>query len=329
MSYRNVRVPKCHGPRVLTGYTLNGYEVVILENELLRVVINVGRGAAIPEFQYKPADLDVMYKTFGGMRHHSDFTLSDYNVRPLFDYHPEGWFECFPSGSAGVKQAGAEIGFHGEVWGLPFEIGAVQEDAGQCAVTLTAFTMRSPWKLVKTFALRQNDPTLYLEETATNLATQELGVMWGQHPLFGAPFVDGKCYIELPGNTVVQDWTNLASGGKWPVDDLGVDRSKVCAQESHSSKMLFITDLRQGQYRLCSPTWKLAFELQWNKDDFPWCWYYENAGVEDYPGWGKGYGVALEPFTGLPKAIERDQGVIKIAGGQSKTVNFEARVVAI
>ena len=325
--FKNVQTPKCHGPRVLTGYTLNGYELGILENELLRVVVNASRGAMLPEMTYKPADLDVLFKNPCGLRPHDSYSVSSYGIDPIRDHHPGGWYECFPSGSTAVKQQGAQIGFHGEIWGLPFEINSVSEDNNQCSVTMTAFTHRTPWKLVKTFSLKKNDPTLYLEETATNLGMTDLTVMWGQHPFFGAPFIDEHCIVEIAGSSFFDHNDNPMVRRRWPLTGAGIDLSKVSAHKPISGNTFFVTDLSEGKYRIVSPTWKLAFELCWDAAKFPYCWMFSMTNSKSAPWWGRGYGIALEPFTGLPKAIEEGHGVISIAADKSETVRFEARIV--
>lgn len=325
--YKNPQCPKCHGPRVLTGYTLHGSEIVILENELLRVAVNVGRGAMVPEFLYKPADLDVLFKNSCGLRPMGTFSVSSYDVNPLMDHHPGGWYECFPSGSAPVKHRGAAIGFHGEIWGLPFELNSVREDNEGCSATMTAVTVRTPWKLVKTFSLKTNDPTLYLEETATNLGQVDLDVLWGQHPMFGAPFLDEHCRIEIPAATFLSPSDNPKVPHRWPTGEDGIDLSSVRGPQSRQGKMVYVTDLSEGRYRIVSPRWKLAFEMCWDKARFPYCWLYENACEPGAPWFGRTYTLALEPFTGLPKALEEGQGVISIPAGKSETVRFEARIV--
>jgi galactose mutarotase-like enzyme len=325
--YRNVQRPKCHGPRVLKGYTLNGYEIIILENEFLRAVINVGRGAMVPELLYKPRDLDVLYKNPNGMRPHDTFTLSSYENHPLADHHPGGWYECFPSGSAPVRQEGVHIGFHGEIWGLPFELNSATESDTECSATMTAYTIRTPWKLEKTFSMKKNDPTLYLKETATNLGAIDLTVMWGQHPYFGAPFIDDKCRLELPATGFFDHSEDPMIRRRWPMDANGRDLTKVGGQKSGIGRMVFVTDFETGKYRIVSPTWNVALEMCWDADKFPYCWMYENCNQK--AGWGRSYGIAVEPFTGLPKAIEEGHGVLPIKGGESETVAFEMRIVPL
>ena len=242
---------------------------------------------------------------------------------------PGGWYECFPSGSDPVKQNGVHLGFHGEVWGLPFNLESVSEDINSCSVSLSGFTVRTPWKLTKTFTLKRNDPTLYSEETALNQGKVDLDVLWGQHPMFGAPFLDEHCYVEADATGFFDSREKPMARLRWPLSREGQDMSKVRGPAAHTGKMLYLTDFSKGQYRLVSPAWKLAFEMCWDAAKFPYCWLYENAGELGGPWWGRAYTLALEPFTGLPNAIEEGHGVISIGAGQSETVRFEARMVAL
>ena len=39
---------------------------------------------------------------------------------------------------------------------------------------------------------------LEIDERLTNLADEELDIMWGHHPAFGPPFLDDSCRIDVP-----------------------------------------------------------------------------------------------------------------------------------
>jgi len=281
----------------------------------------------IPELVYKPADVDVMFKNAGGLPAHDTFSVSSYDVPPLRDFHPAGWYECFPSGSSPVVQNGAHIGFHGEVWGLPFELEHSAENENECSVSMTAYTHRTPWKLTKRFSLKRNDPTVYVEETATNLGSVDLTVMWGQHPFYGAPFIDEQCYLEMPAKSYLDMADKPMRSLPWPDGKAGQNMARMGKPHSNTSKMIFVTDCSEGLYRIVSPTWKLALEMRWDARKFPWCWVYETCHETAAPWFGRSYGIAVEPFTGLPKAIEEGKGVMVIGAHQSETVRFSASVV--
>jgi len=321
--YRNVLSQKNHGPRAMRGYTYNGYDTVILENELVRAVVIVGYGAMVHEFLYKPRDIDVLYKNPGGLRPHTSFVPSSYESHPLSDHHPAGWYECFPSGSTPVKQNKIHIGFHGEIWGTPFELNGTEDSDAGCSATMTGYTHRTPWKLVKKWSLKKNDPTLYLEETATNLGETDLTVMWGQHPFYGAPFINGECTINFPATGYFDTADEPMIRKKWPALEPR-DLRQVGAVNSDTGKMIFVTDFDRGFYRINSPAFKLALELEWDADKFPYCWMYECCSDKKVQN-GRSYGLAVEPFSGLPKAIEEGHGVIPIKAHASESAAFAMR----
>ncbi|MCW8131556.1 MAG: DUF4432 family protein [Planctomycetota bacterium] len=325
-----LRVPGYHGPRVLTGYTLHGYEAVILENERVRAVVNAGRGTHIPELVYKPRDLDVIFKHPRPHKHHAGFVPTAYDERPYNDHHAGGWFECFPNGGGPGDLEGARIGFHGEVWGQPFRIDAIEESPERCAVTLTGFTQRTPFRLTKTFSLRAGDPCLRIDEKATNLGEQDLKVLWGQHPTFGGPFVDAHCRVEGPATSYFLDGEDPPLRRKWPAqNEQGRDLGQVHGKDARMSRLVYLTDFAEGKVRLVSPTWKLAFEVEFDAARFPYVWFFENAGVLGAPWYGRAQMVALEPFTGMAGSLKEGHGLLKIPAGQTVEASFAGRFVEL
>lgn len=322
-------VPGCHGPRVLTGYTLNGYELVFLENELLRVAINVGRGSHIPEFTYKPKDLDILFKPPRAHKHHTSFIPTAFDEKPYFDHHAGGWFECFPGGGPGGEFHGGKLGFHGEVWGQPFEIEDQQEHAGGCSLTLTGFTHRTPFQLTKTFSLNAHEAALTIAERITNLGAVDLKVLWGQHPTLGAPFLNPECYLECGARHYLDGNDEPPVRRPWPSRAGGEDLARTRPQESHTSKMFYFTGFDRGTARVVSPPWKLAFEIDWDAARFPFLWFCETAGSLGMPWYGRAYFLALEPFTGISREFEAGAGLLSIPAGATVEAQFTGRIVPL
>ena len=52
-----------YGCRITTDVTIKGNNVVIMENQILRVTILVDRGSDIIELLYKPEDIDLMWRS--------------------------------------------------------------------------------------------------------------------------------------------------------------------------------------------------------------------------------------------------------------------------
>ena len=65
MHYQNERN---YGCRVSDDWEYRGNKVAIIENELIRVVVLVDKGADIYSFVHKPSDTDYMWRSTWGVR---------------------------------------------------------------------------------------------------------------------------------------------------------------------------------------------------------------------------------------------------------------------
>ncbi len=316
-----------HGPRVHTHYLIDGYEHVILENEILRISVNIERGSIIDEFVHKPADIDLMYH-HPGRRHRTAFTPSSFSTAPYRDFGAGGWMECFPSGSFEVNYHGAIIGFHGEMWGLPFTYRVLSDGPNEATVEFSCEMLRTPFALTKTLTLKSNDPTLYISEEARNLSPQPLGVMWGHHPALGEPFLAPGNIIEVPARRFLPS-LEATEPIAWPTGPDGLDYSVVRGPDSRTDKMVFLDDLERGLCRMINPDRKLAFEMTWDASLFRWFWICEVAGQIDAPWWGRSYLCCLEPFSSMPKALETGQNVVDIPAEGSVRTQLTAAVINV
>jgi galactose mutarotase-like enzyme len=329
------RPVKTHGPRVLTGYTFHGWETVFLENETLRVSILAGRGGMLYEMTYKPKDIDVLYKAPTPVRQFGERIPDLLPESPQSEYNLGGWFECFPSASLAANYKGAKQGFHGELWGTPCAVEAVTEDAEEASVTLTAVMLKAPLRLVRRFSLPRGKAELRIQETVENIGEQDWEVLWGQHPMFGPPFIGDDCLIETPA-TRYRVWNAEQSAPSkpfpWPAKSKkGEDLRRVRPKASREGKMFFLTDFRdkKGWFRIVGKRSGLSVSMAWDGVRFPWLWLYENAGSLDAPTFGRAHCLALEPFTGLPKGLETQKGLLPIPAGSEVSVEFTTKIEEI
>jgi hypothetical protein len=65
------------------------------------------------------------------------------------------------------------------------------------------------------------------------------------------------------------------------------------------SELLYLSGFQKNAYYIISDAEKkVSFRLDWNEDDFPYIWFWqERYGIQDAPWWGKTYSIALEPWT--------------------------------
>jgi hypothetical protein len=185
----------------LHDYTLQGYRTIALENELLRVEVLADKGTDIVAFVHKPSDTDFMWRREVGLQ------PAGLGAEPrgadefvFVDQYEGGWQECLPNGGASVRYKGAQLPFHGELLTRPFAVDVIEDRPEVVSVRLSVRTLRMPLVLEKTLTLRSGRAVLEIDERLTNLADEELDIMWGHHPAFGPPFLDDSCRIDVPAN---------------------------------------------------------------------------------------------------------------------------------
>lgn len=117
------------------------------------------------------------------------------------DLYPGGWHESLPGGPCTIL--GAQEGLHGEATLLPWSWSIEEDEPRTVSVLLTCRLIRLPFVLRKRLRLRTLSSMLEIEERLTNESDVEIEFMWGHHPTFGAPFLDGDCRIDAPRHEAV------------------------------------------------------------------------------------------------------------------------------
>lgn len=302
------------GCRAETEQTLWGYRAVTLENELLRITVLAGKGADIVEFLYKPLDVDFMWRNTNVIRAGQSVSAPTDPIMSFGEHYPGGWQELFPYGSrVQAKVYGTEMYFHGEVFGLPWDVAVEEDTPSRVTVCLRVRTRKSPFVLERRMTLRSGSPVLELDETAYNLSRRAQGVMWGHHPAFGAPFLSPDCTLYAPTQTV-------NAGGKdeqpFPVGTFKGKRrdfSKMLPPHSGHEGMLYWDKLDAGWYALVNPKLEVGFGMRWDHKRFPIVWIWQETGkIEGAPHFGEAYAMAVEPFSHMPGAADRGEKLLTI-----------------
>ena len=120
---------------------------------------------------------------------------------------------------------------------------------------------RTPFSYERLLSLETGKAELFFEEKITNLGGEELPFMWGHHPAFGAPFLDGSCVLDVPEAVVESVLTGspaarVADGvcQPWPLvsakDGGKLDLRFIPENGGHTADMLFISGLEKGWYAL-------------------------------------------------------------------------------
>jgi hypothetical protein len=184
-----------YGCCVSDEWTFRGMRAAILENELLRIMVLLDKGAEIVEFRYKPLDLDPLMRMPGEVRNPSQGQTSVSSSNGTFlDYYVGGWQEILPNGGGTVTHKSAEYGQHGEVSLMAWSSDVIDEGPASASLRCTVRALRTPLLLQRTMTIERGRAVLHLDERLTderltNEAGEPLDVMWGHHVAFGLPFM--------------------------------------------------------------------------------------------------------------------------------------------
>jgi galactose mutarotase-like enzyme len=302
-----------YGARVTDRFRLDDLRTVIVENQLLRLVFVPGRGCDLVELLHKPSDVDFLWRSpLAAVRDSPAFVPTSHGKGPFLDYYRGGWQELFPHASLATEYAGAELGVHGEVWGLPWDHTIVKDDAGEVAVRFSVRTVRSPFLLERTVRLRSGEPIVRFEERVVNEGMRALEFMWGHHPAFGPPFLDERSILDAPARRIRVGDTVLP----WPIDRHGRDHRRIVPDGSSSEVMKYLELLRGGWVALTQPRLRLGIGLVFDPEIFPYVWLWHELGyTQDYPWFGRAYVLGVEPQSSLPAAREKGGRLLRLAAG--------------
>ena len=295
----------------LTHTEVNGLKAIILENDLLRVGILPDRGSDIFEFYYKPKSTDFLLRLPKGIQNPNRvFSQVRSNSNQFEDYYYGGWQVCLPNSPA-FNYRGAELGQHGEVSLIAWEVVTIKDSEDEVSLTLTATPLRFPAKITRTFRLFSNESKLIIEELVENISKTKLDMMWGQHIAFGLPFLaDG---VDISTNAMHMETEptmpahHLFKRGEkydWPKakkkDGKLINSNKVSAHgEDQYADLCYLTGMgKDAFYAIKSQEKNVGMAVQWDGELFKELWYWqERNATQDAPWWGDCYTVALEPWT--------------------------------
>lgn len=325
----------------LRQYVWQGTDMLTLENEKLRVTMALGKGADIVEFLHKPTDTEFLWHSFNELKNVHHISTTPPPNGSFLDAYAGGWQELFPTYGGPAKYSGAAIGTHGEACLYPWECRVVEDTPERVEVLLSLRTIRTPFLLEKTVRLQAGDPTLYLHQKVTNLGGTRQAFMWGHHPAFGFPFLDGSVRLRLTGTpSVLVPASTIAhhcpfdreTAGKWPTlpgkDGKPVDMSRAYDPSEHLYMEYAISDLEEGQYELVSERLGLGMRMRWDRTVFPHLWIWGlYCGIDTYPWYGRAYVMGVEPWSTMPSdyaTAQQNGGLLHLEPGASMETDVSA-----
>jgi len=338
------QLERTHGCRISDSWTYRGLKTAIIENELVRIVVLVDKGADIYSFVHKPTDTDFLWRSDWGVRDPRVFTSTTGDgVGVWMDFYEGGWQTVLPGGGFPSRYGGADMGLHAEVNTMPWDAAIVEDSPDRVSLRCWVRTYRTPFFFEKTLTLNIDSAVLHLDQALTNEGEEPMHCVWGEHIALGAPFLSEDCVIDLPGGRVLnhhEDFhpnNRLKAGfeGPWPMTELKdgnpLDLSRVPSKDVRAYDQSYITDMPEGWYAITNTRMGLGFGVSFPTDVYKYLWYWQSfGGGYGYPWYGRSYNIGLEPFTsytneGLQHAIENETALL-LQPGQRVEASLKAVV---
>ncbi|MFC5404189.1 DUF4432 family protein [Cohnella soli] len=283
--------------------TVGGIPAVRLENEWLKVVVLVGKGADVWELAYKPLGVNLLMRTRNGLE---SLRGRDLRSEPMEHYarpYLGGWQELLPNRARfGARVIGSDR--EGESACIPWEYELRREEAGEVTLRCWAALPVTPLTAVKEFRLRAGEPELIVEEEVEGVGDEPIQLIWTHHPAFGAPLVEKSARIILPSESRAFQalWYDVAPNAtERPAsfeEDVGavtldngknkdlreVEENKTDGEDCYVALYGF-SDAEAG---IDNPRLGIGVRLTWDRDTWPYLRYWSSYNEEIYT-------VALEP----------------------------------
>lgn len=312
--------------RISDRWNLNGLQVIILENELIRASVLVDLGARVHEFIYKPFDRDFFW--------HSPRVEPR---APVFEANIDNWLsggmdEAIPTGHPSTYR-NELYPYIGELWSLRWDYDILQRGPGEVEVHLWRNAPISPLRVDRWMLLRRGEPIVHMRHRVTNVSSTPFEFLWGIHPCWD---VSPSTRFDLPaGEMLIEDSApNERLGAKgtrynWPfaIDAKSghpVDMRLMPASDSGFGEFQFATELQAGWLAVTDTEARLGAGLVFPKEIFKAAWLWTCAG-----NWRGYYVGALEAWTGYPQKLHDavDHGVYSSLPGNG-VLECETALVA-
>ena len=322
-----------------------GMPAVTIENDLIAATVLPGKGADVYEFVSKPHGVDVLWKSPWGLKSAAGgVPAATDSVTAWLEAYEGGWQVMFPSGGGPCRYKGVELNFHGEASLAAWDHAIVAAGGDAAEIRLGCRLRRSPFRIERTMRVEAGRPVLRVRERIVNEGREAMAAMWGHHPAYGAPFLDGACRIDTNARVVRADdeldgpANRLAPAGEfaWPTgwrDDTAVDLSVVPGPDDPPRQTLaYLAEFagEHGWYGITNRDLGLGVGLVWPTAVFPFAWFWQEMHASPgFPWYRSVYVMAIEPFSSIPgqgleKVMAKTGTELFLEAGASLDVEFAA-----
>ncbi len=292
-----------NGARVSDKLKYRNWNVLVLENEYISVVVIPGKGGDIVSFFNKEAGCECLLNQI------REFPESTYDPNCSTEEFQSGncvWPEMFPVASAYGDYFGIEQPFHGEAHMLPWRYDIIKDEPEEIIVKLSVNMQLTPFTLIRTMSLKAKQRSIKFDEKVINHSDIALPIIWGHHPTFGKPFLSEDCRIYLP---------------KGKFSDGDESMLKIQPEGSGIGNMFYLLDFEAGWYGIYNHKENFGFGMRWDKSIFRVIWLWQSFNSETCaPFFGRRYTAAIEPVSSLPQTADEPKEPKPLIIGPKQTI---------
>jgi hypothetical protein len=314
--------------------------LVLLENDVLRIVVDPMVGGTIRSIEHRGLGFSVLGKVpWKAQTTPLDpSTVKDESL--WLSRYSGGWPILFPNGGDACTFHGSFHGFHGEASVAPWDM---QMD--DRAITLRRRFQSAPAELQREITL--DGDLLVIREIARAAGPTPATVIWGHQPSFGSDLLDGPVELQASARGFVSDerydapanplrpggkgrWPMISSKAKNALYDLSRPREPLSAMTCLGD---FPPEITGGAWvtirRLDNA---VGIALSWDGRVFPYAWlWFELNGLTDAPWNGETRLIAVGPNTtwpanGLADAEAQGGRLLSLMPGKAVTAEIRLQV---
>jgi hypothetical protein len=281
---------------------VRGWDILRLSTDAVTVEIIPGLGGTVTSLTRRADAAAVLWSPPWGLRPRGSGSLPGTPEAQMIDSFAGGWQTLFPNGGDSVFTHGVDWGYDGEA-----RLTWMDWEFTGSSVRMTGRLVRAPFEITKIVSVRDHEITV--GETVRNVGRERIETMWGSQLMLGGLLlgaettVDSAAAIVRPDpqtsrNATYEDlmpWPR--SHGAGTMINLGL----VPAPESGETRLAYLSDFSRPMISISRPSHRIAIELEWDAEVFPYVWYsMEAGGRSGFPWYRSGYFLTLTPCSSWP-----------------------------
>jgi hypothetical protein len=281
---------------------VRGWDVLRLSTDALTAEIIPGLGGTVTSLTRRADAAALLWSAPWGLRPRGGSSVPGTAQAQMIDSLAAGWQTLFPNGGDSVAVHGVEWGYDGEA-----RVTWLEWEFTGSSVQMNGRLVRSPFEITKIISMRDHEVTI--GETVRNVGRERIETIWGSQLMLGGALlgpetvVDAAAAVVRPDPQISPD-ASYDDLTPWPRShglEAMINLRLLPGPDAGETRLAYLSDFTQPLIRISRPSHRLAVELEWEADVFPYVWYsMEAGGRSGFPWYRTGYFLTLTPSTSWP-----------------------------